>query len=353
MRLASVCLVLALGCASSSKSSNPPTTGEPTDEPDADAPATPPSKKDAAPTASPDVGSGGSGGSGGQTPEPGTGGSGGSGTGGTPAPDAGATGGAGGSPPTEGPMLPGCTLRWSPSAMRDGEKAFEAVEMPDVQFPGGSPGTHRGVKHITAVAEHDAYRIDSHYDPPNAVDYDRVTQTGPMRDDRLRCETRGMVDGAGKQVEQHNGETWRFTWSLYIPASLKGTSRFTHIWQMKYLDKSGGASGSPIVTVTLRSGDKMEVLFWIGGGSITTFDISALHDKWLSADLTMKIGTAGSVHWVLKDGDKVVSEKTQNGTTWPSDGDRLRPKWGIYRGITTGVQTSYIMLSNLRAYQCQ
>jgi hypothetical protein len=38
---------------------------------------------------------------------------------------------------------------------------------------------------------------------------------------------------------------------------------------------------------------------------------------------------------------------------WPSDGARLRPKWGIYRGITTGVQTTYILLSGLRAYQCQ
>jgi len=352
MRIASLCFALVIaGCAGNSKGPGSKPGEETTDEPDA-ADTTPTPRKDAASSTS----TGGS---------PGTGGA--DGTGGsTEAVDA-ASGGTGGTskadaapatsdatpPPTEGPMIPGCTLRWSPSAMRDGEKAFEAVEMPDVQFPGGSPGTHRGVKHITAIAEHDAYRIDSHYDPPNAVDYDRVTQTGPMRDDRLRCETRGMLDAAGQQVELHNGETWRFTWSLYIPASLKGTSRFTHIYQMKYLDKNGGASGSPIVTVTLRSGDKMEVLFWIGGGSITNFDISALHDKWLSADLTMKIGTAGNVHWTLKDGDKVIVDKTQNGTTWPSDGDRLRPKWGIYRGITTGVQTTYIMLSDLRAYQCQ
>ena len=258
----------------------------------------------------------------------------------------------GGLPPTEGPTIPGCTLKWSPSAMRDGVKAFEAAEMPDIQFPGGSKGTHQGVAHITAVAEHDAYRIDSHYAPPDAVDYDRVTQTGPMRDDRLRCETRGMMGPAG-EVDLLNGQTWRMTWSLYIPSSLKGTGRFTHIMQMKYLDKGGGASGSPIFTVTLRSGDKMEVLFWIGGGSIATFDISAVHDKWLTADLTMKIATDGSVHWILKDGDKVISEKTQNGTTWPSDGMRLRPKWGIYRGITTGVQSTYIMLSDLRAYQCE
>jgi chitin-binding protein len=203
------------------------------------------------------------------------------------------------------------------------------------------------------VPEHDAYRIDSHYSPPGMVDFDRVTQTGPARDDRLRCETRGMVDSAGKQVDMLNGETWRFTWSFYLPASLKGTSRFTHIMQMKYLDKGGGASGSPIVTLTLRPNDRIELLLWLGGGSVSVIDASALHDKWLTADLTLKIASAGSVHWTFKDGDKVLVDKQQNGTIWPSDGARLRPKWGIYRGIAAGVTSTYILLSDLKAYKCQ
>jgi hypothetical protein len=248
--------------------------------------------------------------------------------------------------------IPGCKLMWSPSAMRDGEKAFELAEMPDVQLPGGSVGTHQGVKHITAVAEHDAYRIDSHYDPPGAVDYDRVTLTGPTRTDRLRCETRGMV-GPGGEVDLLNGQTWRLTWSLFVPSTLVGTSRFTHIMQMKYVDKGGGSSGSPIITVTLRPNDTMEVLFWIGGGSISTVSLSGLHDKWLSADMTVKIAPSGSIHWVLSDGSKVIVDKQQAGTTWPADGARLRPKWGIYRGVATGVKTTYILLSDFHAYQCE
>jgi len=174
-----------------------------------------------------------------------------------------------------------------------------------------------------------------------------------MRDDRLRCETRGMVDAMGKQVDMLNGQTWRFTWSFYMPATLKGTSRFTHIMQMKYLDKGGGASGSPIVTLTLRPNDRIELLLWLGGGSVSIIDAAGLHDKWLTADLTMKIAPAGNVHWTLKDGEKVLVDKQQNGTIWPSDGARLRPKWGIYRGITTGVVSTYLMVSDLRAYLCQ
>jgi hypothetical protein len=271
-----------------------------------------------------------------------------------PAPDDGGGTGTpdGGSVLPDAASIPGCKLMWNPSAMRDGEKAFELAEMPDVQLPGGSVGTHQGVKHITAVADHDAYRIDSHYAPPGAVDYDRVTLTGPTRTDRLRCETRGMVGPAG-EVDLLNGQTWRLAWSFFVPSSLKGTSRFTHIMQMKYVDKGGGSSGSPIITVTLRPNDTMEVLFWIGGGTISTVSLAGLHDKWLSADMTVKIAPSGSIHWVLTDGSKVIADKEQAGTTWPSDGARLRPKWGIYRGVADGVQSTYILLSDFRAYQCQ
>jgi hypothetical protein len=324
-------------------------------------------------------GSGGKSGSGGSGPDQGSGGqgSGGSGSGGqgstsdggtNPQPDAapdpdeppdagsGPSDDGGGTPPasdggTTGPVVNGCTLLWSPSAMRDGEKAFELAEMPDVQLPGGSGPTHGGVKHITAVAEHDAYRIDSHYMPPGAADFDRVTLTGPTRTDRLRCETRGMVGPTG-QVDMLNGQTWRITWSFYLPATLKGTSRFTHIMQMKYVDAKGGVSGSPIVTLTLRPGDKMEFLLWLGGGSVSTVDVSGMHDKWLSADMTLKIAPQGSVHWILKDGDKVVVDKQQAGVIWPPDGGRLRPKWGIYRGVADGVVSTYMMLSDLKAYRC-
>jgi hypothetical protein len=264
-------------------------------------------------------------------------------------------GGGGGSSADAGgpgvPTVPGCTVMWAPSAMRDGEKAFELPEMPDLQLPGGSAPTHGGVKHLTAVPEHDAYRVDSHYTPPGAVDYDRVTQTGPTRTDRLRCELRGMVGPSG-QIDMVDGQTWRISWSLFIPGSLKGTGRFTHIFQLKFVDKGGGQSGSPIITLTLRPPDDIQLLFWLGGGTIATTSIAGLHDKWLTSDLTIKLAANGSAHWVLSDGSKVVVDKEQAGVTWPSDAARARPKWGIYRGITGGVQTTYLMLSDMRAYRC-
>jgi hypothetical protein len=256
-------------------------------------------------------------------------------------------------PPSTAPEIQGCTIKWSPSAMRDGDKAFELPEMPDLQLPGGSAPTHGGVKHLTAVAEHDAFRIDSHYDTAaKTVDYDRVTQTGPTRTDRLRCEVRGMVGPSG-QVDMVDGQTWRMQWSLFIPASLVGTSRFTHIFQLKFVDKGGGASGSPIITLTLRPDDKIELLLWLGGGSVATTSLAGLHDRWLTSDLTVKVAAKGSVHWTFSDGTKTLVDKEQAGVTWPAEAARARPKWGIYRGIADGVRNTYLLLSDMRAYQCQ
>jgi chitin-binding protein len=224
--------------------------------------------------------------------------------------------------------------------------------MPDLQLPGGSAPTHGGIKHLTTVTVHGVpvYRIDSH-NAPGAIDHDRVTQTGPTRTDRLRCEVRGMVGPEG-QLDLLDGQTWRLVWSFFIPASLKGTRRFTHIFQLKFVDTKGGASGSPIITLTLRPNDTMELLFWLGGGTIATTSIAGLHDKWLTSDLTMKLAGGGSVHWVLSDGTKTLVDKQQSGVTWPSDAARARPKWGIYRGLTDGVVSTYLLLSGMRAYQC-
>jgi chitin-binding protein len=249
---------------------------------------------------------------------------------------------------SDAPVINGCTLKWSPSAMRDGDKAFEFLEMPDRNM------IHPGTPHLTAVADHDAYRIDSHYDPPSPVDFDRAVFTGPVRDDRLRCEVRGMIGPSGQQ-DMLNGQTWRLTWSLYLPSSLKGTGRFTHIMQLKFIDTNGGVSGSPIITLSLRQPDGINLQLWLGGGGFPTVNLAGLHDKWLTTEVAMKIapGSGGTVHWTMRDGARVLVDQEVTGANlWPPEAARARPKWGIYRGITTGVQTTYLLISDLRAYQC-
>jgi hypothetical protein len=316
-------------------------------------------------------GRGGSTGSGGAAGNQGTGG----GTGGTPSGSGGsASGGSGGASAdasgTEGETAgggdtapgndggtgleggaaapPGCTLSWSPSAIVDGPKAFEFLELPDRNM------IHPGADHLSVVADGNIYRFDSHYEQGGPIDFDRMLFTGPMRDDRLRGEVRGMV-GPGGILEMKNGQTWRIHWALNVPATLKGTGRFTHIFQLKFVDTGGGLSGSPILTLSLSSPDNIQMRLWLGGPSFPVINLGPLHDRWLSSELVIKVGpgNSGTVRWIFKDGERTLHDSMVSGTTWPGNAVRVWPKWGIYRGITDGVRTTHMLTRDFRAYQCQ
>jgi hypothetical protein len=235
----------------------------------------------------------------------------------------------------------------APNPMVEGEKAFEFLEMPDRNT------SHPNAVHFSVVPDMNAYRYDSHYQPPSAVDWDRAVFTGPMKDDRIRGEVRGMIGPEG-ELDLVNGQTWRISWSLFIPSSLKGTARFTHIHQLKFVGKGGDVSGSPIITLSLKAGDGIYLHMWLGGADFPTIDLAGLHDKWLWTEVGFQLKPSGAtVHWTLKDGDKVLIDKDQTGNvTWPADAMRARPKWGIYRGITPDLQTSYMMAKDYRAWLC-
>ena len=247
-----------------------------------------------------------------------------------------------------GPAPEGCTLKWSPSATVDGNKAFEFLELPDRNM------IHAGADHLSIVNEGNIYRFDSHYEQGGPIDYDRMLFTGPMRTDRLRGEVRGMV-GPGGILELKNGQTWRIHWGLNIPATLKGTGRFTHIFQLKFVDTGGGLSGSPILTLSLSQPDNIQMRLWLGGNSFPVINIAQLHDRWLSSELVIKVGpgNSGTVRWIFKDGERTLHDSMVSGTTWPGNAVRVWPKWGIYRGITDGVRTTHMLTRDFTAYQCQ
>src|SRR5438132_13120971 len=80
------------------------------------------------------------------------------------------------------------------------------------------------------------------------------------------------------------GEKWRITWSLYIPSTLKSTTSFTHIHQLKYEDTSGSTSGAPLVTMTLHRINGVEKIALRLTASMTEWsavDLGPHHDRWL------------------------------------------------------------------------
>jgi hypothetical protein len=72
---------------------------------------------------------------------------------------------------------------------------------------------------------------------------DRDTST-----DRQRQEVTGLRTSGSSYLKWTHGQTWRVTYSMYIPSSLKATAGFTHIMQMK----QPGTGTSPIVVQSLR-----------------------------------------------------------------------------------------------------
>jgi hypothetical protein len=224
--------------------------------------------------------------------------------------------------------------KWAPSASRDGLQAFETVEDDRAHsHPAGHP-------HIFATG--DDWRFNMHK-------VDRDTST-----DRQRQEVTGLRTSGSSYLKWTEGQTWRVTYSMYIPSSLKATTTFTHIMQMK----QPGAGSSPIVVQSLRrvnGKQTIELQLPVDGTLVGRADLDPLHDRWTDVDFQIKVGngSAGSVRWILKSGGTTVIDKAKSGVdTFLAD--RVRPKWGIYRslGDTSGsLQDTYLLLTNLRGYQ--
>ena len=225
---------------------------------------------------------------------------------------------------------------WAPSASSDGLGAFETIE--DDRADSHSAGQ----PHIFATG--DNFRFNMH-----TVDRDTST-------DRQRQEVTGLRNGSGSNYLQWtSGQTWRVTYSMYIPSSLKATTTFTHIMQMK----QPGTGTSPIVVQSLRrvnGKQTIELKLAIDDILVGRTDLDPLHDKWIDVDFQIKVGngSAGSVRWILKSGGDDRHRRVE---------DRRRhlprPTGCAPSGASTApsatprarCRTTYLLLSNLRGYQ--
>ncbi|MBB6348189.1 hypothetical protein FHU36_004734 [Nonomuraea muscovyensis] len=236
--------------------------------------------------------------------------------------------------PTSAQAAPVWTLRWAPNPATTGMGAWESVE-DDRADSHPSAGAHIKVSG-------DAYRFDMH-----TVDRDTST-------DRQRHEVTGNRTSSSSSLRWLEGETWRVTYSMYIPSSLRATTSFTHIFQTK----KPGAGGAPITVTSLRRVNGVQTIehkIFEPGILVGRTDLEPLQNKWIDIDYEIKIGdgTAGAVRWVVRSGGTTIVDATRTGVdTFISD--RVRPKWGIYRslGDTSGsLRDTYLLLRNLKSYQ--
>jgi hypothetical protein len=245
-------------------------------------------------------------------------------------------------PPTPGPGS-GWTLRWAPDAARDGLRAFEGIE-------DDRAGTDTANMPHIFVARSGA---NAYYQ----VDMPAWNQEHDTSPDRQRNEVKGMHAG-GTNLQLLPGQTWRLDWSLYVTKALQATDHFTHIMQLKM----PGDGSAPLFTVdlTLSGGVPMIALkVFAEGRTVGSAKLAPLQNTWISSSVTIGIAAApgGSVGWTLRDQNGTVlvnNTVTGVGTYVPSEGDRVRPKWGIYRSLLsnhTELVPCALYLDNLRGYQ--
>ena len=228
---------------------------------------------------------------------------------------------------------------WNPNPATDGLKAFEGIEVDR-----GNKFPSRKGKYI--VVEGDHYRF-------NIWKNDRDTTGGG---DRQRTESKGMVTN-GSALKLKNGETWVISYEMYMPSSLHGTSKFTHIFQTKTPKTNGG----PWTTLSLsRSGStetiRARAFSTSGAPDIASTNLAPLRDKWVTVEWTITPGSSGTVGFVLRNGTgsnaPIAVQGKRSGVRIPDEGDYVRPKWGIYRSVesaSSDIQNTYIIFRNYTA----
>jgi hypothetical protein len=216
---------------------------------------------------------------------------------------------------------------WTPKPASIGLKMFEHLEDDRAR-------SHPGVKHITVSG--DTVRFDMHLG-------DRDTSK-----DRQRNEAVGMNQN-GADVIMKNGETWKMSWDLFIPGSLRATSSFTHIHQLKM----PGVGSAPIFVMSLRvrgGTPTIETQVAHKGVHVGHTNLAPLQDKWIRTEFEYRISDNGRVRWVLRDGSRTVIDVTRSGVDMFM-ADRVRPKWGIYRSLNdkANLRNCFMLLRNMSA----
>ena len=219
---------------------------------------------------------------------------------------------------------------------------YNAIESPEQ-----SGGTHPAFgRHIAEVFDTDANKYVFEFYAHVAEDNDI---TGGI--DRQRVEIKTYAASAAN-LKGTIGETIVYKWRFKIPVGFQPSSNFTHIHQIKAVD---GDDSSPIFTITPRKGtpNKLEFIYVqnynSGTSKFAILNLSDFEGNWVEATETIKVGegSAGTYAIVItkvSDGSIMLNYSNNSIQTIrpafsdpaiPAANSFIRPKWGIYRSLTT------------------
>jgi hypothetical protein len=158
--------------------------------------------------------------------------------------------------------------------------------------------------------------------------------------DRQRIEVT-TTPSSPANLKTTTGETVTYKWRFRVPQGFQPSSSFTHFHQVKAV---AGDEGSPIFTLTARKGtpNNLELIHVLDSNSGTSklaiVPLSVIEGIWVEATEIIKAGTAGTFSIIIRkvsDGTVLFSYNNNNILTERPSNSFIRPKWGIYRSITS------------------
>lgn len=202
-----------------------------------------------------------------------------------------------------------------------------AIEAPDTDHP-------KPFRHVREDVDDEAgayFVFLIHRD----VDLDRG------RTDRQRMEIK-VFDKSDEDLKGRERSVFTYSWRVKLGAGMTVSKKATHLFQLKPV---GGDEQMPIVTLTgaKRSiGDRLELRHTSGDPDMTVLadtDWASLRDEWLDVRCQAAFGHHGSLAFtvVRPNGVVALNVAVSDIDLW-RDGEFVRPKWGIYRGLADAAE---------------
>lgn len=159
--------------------------------------------------------------------------------------------------------------------------------------------------------------------------------------DRQRLEIK-TYDQSPDHLKIVQGETVEYKWKFKLPTGFQVSNSFTHLHQIKPV---GGDESTPIFALTARKGspNKIELSYYpttdLGLQKLSSTNLSLFEGQWVEVTERFRAAVSGGSYFIeiknLLSGDVIMKYENNDISTYRSDNNFTRPKWGIYRSLNT------------------
>ncbi|MDA3892696.1 MAG: T9SS type A sorting domain-containing protein [Salinivirgaceae bacterium] len=206
------------------------------------------------------------------------------------------------------------------------------IEAPDLYSD-----NHPDVKHI--IEENDSI-VGNHFTFLIHRDIDKDRDTDNT--DRQRNEIKAY-SGSDDELKAFSGESLRYHWYFQLEKNFSISNNFSHFFQLKAV--GGSYSSQPVVTISgsiNSSKQQFEIIHSRLTGSEdeqlanTNWD-RANTGEWMEIEVLATYKDSGylKVSITNLNGDTILSTENKKIDMWREGSEFVRPKWGIYRSLST------------------